>query len=65
MKDIAHFEEIQIVDSIEKCFFNYGCVDFILNDDDIKALKNGKIINASIASEYAITLRYEESKNES
>ena len=60
MKNIDRFEKIKTVDSIEHCFDNYGRVDFILNDVDIKNLKNGKIINASVESEYAITLRYED-----
>jgi hypothetical protein len=58
MLDIENFETIKIVDNYNNVFNNYGRVDFILNDKDIEDLKNGKIINASIEQEYAMTLKY-------
>lgn len=55
-------EEIQTIDDMKDCFEYFGRNDFILDDQDIEDLKNGKIINASIECEYSMTLRYRKGK---
>lgn len=57
MIDVSGYECIKTVDTLEKCDDWFGRTDFILTDADIEALKQGKIINASVDREYAITLR--------
>lgn len=57
MIDTYDYECICIVDTLEECHDWFDRTDFILTDADIEALKQGKIINASVNREYAITLR--------
>lgn len=60
MKDTYGCEYVKVVNVLEECDDWYGRADFILTDADIKALKQGKIINASVNREYAITIRLEQ-----
>lgn len=59
MRDTFNDESVKIIDNIKDADSWWGRVDYILTPDDIKALEEGKIINASCNCEYAITLRLE------
>ena len=49
----------EIIDNIEQADYICGGEDYILTDEDIKVLKDGKIINFDVNWEYGCTLRYE------
>ena len=59
MRDTVGSEDVKIVDDTEDAYVLWGRVDYILTPDDIKALREGKIISATCNCEYAITLRLE------
>lgn len=59
MRDTFGDEDVKIIDDIKDADSWWGRIDYILTPDDIKALSEGKIINASCNREYAITLRLE------
>ena len=43
--------------------FLYGGESFIINDEDIKRLKNGEILNFFVNDEYGCTLKYDGKEN--
>lgn len=49
-------------DNTDECDFMYGGERFVLTDEDIELLKQGKIINFSVNDEYGCTLQYKGSK---
>lgn len=51
-----------VFDDIKDCNSMYGGEAFVLTDEDIELLKQGKIINFSVNDEYGCTLRYEGSQ---
>lgn len=51
-------------DSKEECDYMFGGCDFSINDEDIAALKSGKVINFSVNCEYGCTLSYGEKSGE-
>lgn len=59
MRDADNYDDVGIVDTIDKCYTYHGRTDFILTESDIEALRKGKIITATVNQEYAISLRLE------
>ena len=59
MYDYCDCEDIKIITNRKDANWLYGGSRFILTEDDIKALREGKIINFSINNEYGCTLELE------
>ena len=55
---ISEFEEVKYVDNEEEVDWLYGGSEYILTDEDIEALKQGKMINFSVNMEYGCVLKY-------
>ena len=55
---IGFGEDIEIKNSKDECDYWYGGCDYILTDEDIEILKQGKFINFSVNQEYGCTLSY-------
>lgn len=55
-----------IIDDLTDADYAYGGEDYVLTDEDIEMLKQGKIFNFFVEDEYGCTLRYDKmSKTES
>ena len=46
-------------DEYDNCNYGFGGTDFIITEEDIELLKQGKIINFTVNDEYGCTLAYE------
>lgn len=47
------------IEDIKDAEYLWGGADYVLTEDDLKALQEGKIINFSVNMEYGCTLRVE------
>lgn len=52
-------ERSKIIDDLNDADHLYGGEDYVLTDEDIELLKQGKIFNFVVQSEYGCTLRYD------
>ena len=48
-----------IIDDLTDAKYLYGGEDYVLTDEDIELLKQGKIFNFFVEDEYGCTLRYD------
>lgn len=62
----AEFEDCNYIDKEEDADWRFGGSTYILTDEDIEALKQGKMINFSVNMEYGCVLKYvkEDKSNE-
>ena len=56
MKELTKYEDIAVKDNYKECEYLWGGCDFIVTDDDIELLKQGKIFNFTVNGEYGCTL---------
>jgi hypothetical protein len=60
---ISEFEDAKYIDNEEEADWLYGGSEYILTDEDIEALKHGKMINFTVNMEYGCILKYVKEKN--
>lgn len=59
MYDFWGSDECKIITDRKDANYLYGGSRFIMTEDDIKALREGKIINFSVNDEYGCTIELE------
>lgn len=60
---ISEFEDVKYIDNEEQINWLYGGSEYILTDEDIEALKQGRLINFTVNMEYGCVLKYRKGTN--